>query len=134
MLCLCPRLNSLCGCRKALCRPALPVNGRFRKERFRAGLLKPTLPLELEQLQVLGVMQALEASTNRFHFGPIPMCEGKKLAPLVARSSSRLLFLQRRSGFRRKLLRLCIDGLTDAGVAVGWDEDVSRACFRLSRA
>ncbi|CAE7309540.1 unnamed protein product [Symbiodinium sp. CCMP2592] len=42
---------------------------------------------------------------------------------LSAVQLSQLMDDSARSGFRRKLLRLCIDGLTEAGVAVGWDED-----------
>eukprot|EP00439_Symbiodinium_sp_Y106_P079002 s373_g17.t1 len=46
---------------------------------------------------------------------------------LSAVQLSQLMDDSARSGFRRKLLRLCIDGLTEAGVAVGWDEDAPRS-------
>ncbi|CAE7423338.1 unnamed protein product, partial [Symbiodinium natans] len=81
-----------------------------------------------------------QGELNEDEFGAVRdalrVSEASALARLRGRRLSAVQLSQlmddaARSGFRRKLLRLCIDGLAEAGVAVGWDEDApsSNASF-----
>ncbi|CAE7677445.1 unnamed protein product, partial [Symbiodinium microadriaticum] len=75
---------------------------------------------ELDEDEFGAVRDALRVSEA----SALAKLRGRRLSAVQL---SQLMDDSARSGFRRKLLRLCIDGLTDAGVAVGWDEDAPRS-------